>query len=73
MIKLNKTRRGFTLIELILVVAIIIILAGVMALNVTKYRQTAVDAKSKVESGVASFETNGRVASKEAAIVGYGF
>lgn len=50
MIKLSKTRRGFTLIEMVLVIAIILILTMVILFSVSKYVHAANTASSKVEA-----------------------
>ena len=41
MIRISKNRKGFTLIEMILVIAIIVILAAVLALGISNYIQKA--------------------------------
>lgn len=41
MIRINKNKKGFTLIEMILVIAIIVILAAVLALGISNYIQKA--------------------------------
>jgi len=48
--KVQKSKRGFTLIEMILVIAIIVILASVMFIAVQGYLNKAKSAKAKVES-----------------------
>ena len=39
--KIRKSRRGFTLIEMVLVIAIIIILAAILILGITGYMNRA--------------------------------
>lgn len=47
--KINKTNKiGFTLIEMVLVIAIIVILASALALNVSNYLNRAKNAASSV-------------------------
>ena len=41
MIRIYKNKKGFTLIEMILVIAIIVILAAVLALGISNYIQKA--------------------------------
>ena len=41
MIRIHKNKKGFTLIEMILVIAIIVILASVIALGISNYIQKA--------------------------------
>jgi len=52
--KLHK-RTGFTLIEIMLVIAIIVILSTVMFLAVTTYLSKANTLKSKVSSNAGAF------------------
>ena len=46
--KIQKTKKGFTLIEMILVIAIIVILASVLFISISGYIANANTAKSKV-------------------------
>jgi len=48
--KIQKSKKGFTLIEMVLVIAIIVILASVMVIAVGGYLNKAKSAKAKVES-----------------------
>ena len=49
--KVNKTsKKGFTLVEMMLVVAIILILAGILTAGIFSYISKANTAASKVES-----------------------
>jgi len=48
--KINKSKRGFTLIEMVLVIAIIVILAAVLVFNIGGYIQRAKNAASSVQS-----------------------
>jgi len=57
--KIQKNKKGFTLIEMVLVIAIIVILAAVMVISVSGYLSKAKSAKAAVQShnadvGVAS-------------------
>ena len=47
--KIQKNRKGFTLVEMVLVIAIIVILAAVLIIGVTKYLQAANAAKASIE------------------------
>ncbi len=47
--KLGKSRKGFTLVEMILTIAIIVILAGVLSLGVGSYLSKAKAAASSGE------------------------
>ena len=46
--KLNKSRKGFTLVEMVLVIAIIVILAAVLVLGIGTYLNKAKAAASSV-------------------------
>ena len=46
--KLVKTRKGFTLVEMVLVIAIIVILAAVLVLGIGSYLNKAKAAASSV-------------------------
>ena len=48
--RLNKTKKGFTLIEMVLVIAIIVILAAVLVLSVVGYVERAKNAASSIAS-----------------------
>ena len=48
--KLNKSRKGFTLVEMVLVIAIIVILAAVLLLGIGTYLNAANAAASSVTS-----------------------
>ena len=48
--KILKNKKGFTLIEMVLVIAIIVILATVMFLSVSTYLTKANTAKDKVSA-----------------------
>ena len=46
--KIQKTKKGFTLVEMVLVIAIIVILAAVLALSIGTYIGRAKNAASSV-------------------------
>jgi type IV pilus assembly protein PilA len=48
--KIQKSKRGFTLIEMIIVIAIIVILASVLFFSVTAYLDRAKGAAEKIET-----------------------
>ena len=48
--KIQKTKKGFTLIEMVLVIAIIVILAAVLIMGVSNYLQKANNAAASVEA-----------------------
>ena len=48
--KLNKSRKGFTLVEMVLVIAIIVILAAVLLLGIGTYLNAANAAAESVTS-----------------------
>lgn len=48
--KIQKSKKGFTLIEMVLVIAIIVILAAVLVMNVGTYLNKAKSATSSIDS-----------------------
>ena len=46
--KINKTKKGFTLVEMVLVIAILVILAMVLILNISNFLDRAKGAASSV-------------------------
>jgi prepilin-type N-terminal cleavage/methylation domain-containing protein len=63
--KIHKNKFGFTLLEIVIVIAIIVILSSVLFFSVASYLNRAKAAKSKVSSANASFSTaNSKINSK---------
>lgn len=56
---IKKSKKGFTIIELIVVIAIIAVLAGIVLINVTGYINKGRDAAA--QGNLASMLTNGAV------------
>ncbi len=54
--KITKSRKGFTLVEMVLVIAIIVILAAVLVLGIGTYLNKAKVAAFSLESHNASVE-----------------
>jgi len=54
----KNSRSGFTLIEMIVVIGIIVILAGVLFIGVSQYIQQANKVKNKVSVNNSSFSTS---------------
>lgn len=54
--KVAKSRKGFTLVEMILVVAIIVIIAGVLVLGIGNYLNKAKAAASSLTAHNSSVE-----------------
>jgi type IV pilus assembly protein PilA len=48
--KIQKSKRGFTLIEMVIVIAIIVILASVLFFAVSEYLNRAKSAKDKIST-----------------------
>ncbi len=48
--KIQKNKKGFTLVEMVLVIAIIVILASVLFFSVSDYLSKAKSAKSKIQT-----------------------
>lgn len=46
--KISKNKKGFTLVEMVIVIAIILILASVIIFSVTKFINAANDAKKSI-------------------------
>ena len=69
--KVMKCRRGFTLVEIVLVIAIILILARVTALSVSDILRNNQNAQSSVSEAVTSAKSE--ISSKEAVLRNYGF
>ncbi|HAW16001.1 MAG: prepilin-type N-terminal cleavage/methylation domain-containing protein [Clostridiales bacterium] len=69
--KLYKNKRGFTLVEVIIVVAIIVILAGVISLNISRIYGTARAKEGSVDASV--IEMQGKIVASEAKVARYKF
>lgn len=54
--KLGKTKKGFTLVEMVLVIAILVILALVVFFSVSHYLNAAKTATEKMDSHYADIE-----------------
>ena len=54
--RLQKNKRGFTLLEMILVVAIIIILAGVVAINAMDILRKSQEGESSINAEVSTMK-----------------
>ena len=46
--KIQKTKKGFTLVEMVLVIAIIVILAAILVIGITKYINAAKQAQASL-------------------------
>lgn len=55
--KIQKSKKGFTLVEMVLVIAIIVILAAVLVLGVGTYLTKAKAAASSIKDHNKSVET----------------
>lgn len=64
--KISKSKKGFTLVEMVLVIAIICILAAVLVLSVTDYISRAKKATSVINDNRA--EVTSAVAEIDAAL-----
>jgi len=54
--KIQKNKKGFTLVEMVLVIAIIVILAAVVFFSVADYLNKAKSATSKIEEHNSAIE-----------------
>lgn len=68
---IRKSKSGFTLLEMVIVVAIVVILAGVLALNIGTYISRSKDKSIRADQSRQSVVTN--IASSEARLVELGF
>lgn len=48
--RINNQKKGFTLVEMVLVIAIIVILASVMIISISGYLKRASNVKADVQS-----------------------
>lgn len=71
MIRLRKSKKGFTLVELVMVVAIIVILAAALWLNSSDILQKSKDASEAVDADVESMHNS--VIDSENKLAGYKF
>ncbi len=63
--RIHKNKFGFTLLEIVIVIAIIVILASVLFFSVSSYLNRAKAAKKNVSSANQSFSTaNSKINSK---------
>ena len=69
--RICKNKVGFTLIEIILVIAIIVILASVIGLDATGLLENGDRARSSVSQQVTSMQAG--IQSRENKLAGYGF
>ncbi|MBR3247536.1 MAG: prepilin-type N-terminal cleavage/methylation domain-containing protein [Clostridiales bacterium] len=54
--RIGKTRKGFTLVEMVLVIAIIVIIAGVFIISVGRYMNATNAAKDSVSEHNSEIE-----------------
>ena len=54
--RIGKTRKGFTLVEMVLVIAIIVILTGVLVIGIGSYLNKARAAASSITNHNSSVE-----------------
>lgn len=69
--RLSKNKKGFTLVELVVVLCIIVILASVTALSISSYIQRAQDAQDSVSDEVDVARNN--ISLSESKLASYGF
>lgn len=66
-----KSKKGFSLTEVVLVVAIIVILASAFAIGIADYINTSEDAAAAVNQSVSDLSTN--ISTKESQLTAWGF
>jgi type IV pilus assembly protein PilA len=71
MYKIYKNRRGFTLVEIVLVIAIIVLLAAVVGLSVSRYLRAARTGSSQIHSKVVEYEANNAQVNASFSNLGY--
>ena len=69
--RISKSKKGFTLTELVLVVAIILILASAFAIGIAQYIEVGNAAADDVEQSVDALSDN--ISVKEQKLKNYGF
>ncbi len=69
--QISKSKKGFTLTEIVLVVAIIVILASSFAIGIAEYINTSEAAADQVDASVEALSEN--ISQKEEKLAGYGF
>ncbi|MBP5492073.1 MAG: type II secretion system protein [Clostridiales bacterium] len=69
--KFNKNKRGFTLVEMVLVIAIIVLLAAVVGLSVSQYITMARSNSDRVGSQVSEFKANNAQINQSFVNLGY--
>ena len=69
--RVMKTKKGFTLIEMVLVIGIIVILAAVMVFSVASYLSKANSVKAKVSSNDVSFSNQNKTINDSFIDLGY--
>lgn len=71
MSRINKSKHGFTLVEMVLVIAIILILAAVVTISVSGYLARGNEKSESLAEERATFKSDN--AAKNAAFVAAGF
>ncbi|MCR5616123.1 MAG: prepilin-type N-terminal cleavage/methylation domain-containing protein [Saccharofermentans sp.] len=69
--RISKSKKGFSLTEVVLVVAIIVILASAFAIGIADYINTTQDASDKVDESVSEISDN--ISTKESQLTVWGF
>ena len=70
--KLNKSKAGFSLIEMVLVIAIIVILAAVLAMSITAYITKAESRSNRADASRRSALSNIRECEDNMRNLGFG-
>ena len=71
MSRIYKTKRGFTLVEMVIVIAIVVILAEVVGISIHGYITKGKDSSSSISSERVQFQADN--AKKNSAFVSFGF
>lgn len=69
--RIQKQKAGFTLVEMVLVIAIILILAAVLFISVSGYLRTANNVQSSFSNSNASFSSKNKNINSDFIDLGY--
>ena len=71
MSRIYKNKRGFTLVEMVLVIAIIVLLAAVVGISVSEYIKMGNSGEDEVHSQRIEFQSNNSAKNEQFKAMGY--